>query len=257
MRGGRDFETPLLVPSLSSKGFAPVEVEGNEVPAPAAYFQQFVDGFTDALLISAYDIHHGQIADAEQLRQGFATSAYSKPAVLFIDCGWYEIQQGSDAGAPYQQTLEPADWTEERFIETIDGLADDLQAVVVSWDIEDSTYGEQIANAQRFFATRRNLSSDVLLKPEGGRRWHKISGLAGEIEKLRAFDVVGIAEKELGNKLLDRLRTLAELRLMLDDYDVDLPIRHALKRGRHCRRLGALPLACVRFTRLLLGSSHW
>lgn len=222
--GGNGFETPLLVPSLSSKGFAPLEVEGKETPAPSAYFQQFADRLTEAVLISAHDIHYKLIADVDQLQTSFARSSYSKPALLFIDSGWYEVQQGSDAGAPYEQTLNPADWTEERYVETIDGLADDLRAVVVSWDRDGASYREQIEEAQRFSGQRRHLWSDVLLKPEGGKRWHQFSALASHVENLRAFDVIGVAEKELGNRLLDRLKTLAELRLMLDDHDVDPPI---------------------------------
>ena len=84
-RNGVSIETPLLVPSLSSKGFLDLEVEGRKRPAPAGYTDTFGGGsFIDSLLISAYDIAYAKVDDAEALSEEFTRSAYSQTPLSLI-----------------------------------------------------------------------------------------------------------------------------------------------------------------------------
>jgi hypothetical protein len=177
----------------------------------------------EALLISAYDIRHGLIADSETLKSGFADSRYAKPLVLIIDSGWYEKRE--PLGGPFVEGLEDAKpWEETDYEMTIDELDEELRAIVVSWD-HSGSYGEQIDRAQDFFGARQRFASTILLKPPGESRFHDLRKLSGEdVANLRAFEIVGLTEKELADTFLHRLETLARLRRLLDAEEVQAPI---------------------------------
>lgn len=226
-RDGTRIETPLLVPSLSSKGFAPVEAgELGEVPAPAGLLSLFgPNAFYESLLISAFDIHYGQVLDPESLKNGFARSPYAIPQFLIIDSGWYEATTGSDLGEPYEETREPRAWTLELYGATVNSLAPDVKAALVSFDVH-GPYEEQISSAQEFFAEHPRFVRTFMLKPPGAGSYHQnqIKKLAPDADRLKAFDIIGITEKELGNTIVSRLKTLFELATTLDEAGVTAPI---------------------------------
>ena len=224
---GTTIETPLLVPSLSSKGFAPVEVgQQGEAPAPAGLLNLFgADAFYESLLISAYDIQYEQVLEPESLRNGFATSPYAIPQFLIIDSGWYEATPGSDLGEPYEETREPRAWTLELYSATVESLDADLRAALVSFDVH-GPYEEQISAAQEFFADHPRFVKTFMLKPPGAGSYHQnqIKKLTPDADRLRAFDIVGVTEKELGNTIVNRLKTLFELAATLEEAGVEAPI---------------------------------
>jgi hypothetical protein len=228
-RDGTVVETPLLVPSLSSKGFAPIKVGGRDRDAPDGYTEMFSPAL-DALLISAFDVHHNLILDRELLYADVASSVYANPEILIIDSGWYEAERWSDVGQIYEDSRvvqEP--WTRELFESVVDAIDPRIQAVLVNWDLagvggEQPSYDEQIAGAQAFFSARPHFLSDVVLKPPKTATQHRFADLTPTLGKLRAFDIIGIAEKDLGNSLLGRLQALAGLREQLDHEGVDKPI---------------------------------
>src|SRR5689334_1155778 len=109
-RDGTSIETPLLVPSISSKGFGPIVVgdTGDAVPAPAGIIELFGgDSFYEALLVSAYDIAFNQVLDPGAFSSGFEHSPYAIPQFLIVDSGWYEASLGSDQGEPYEEHRPP------------------------------------------------------------------------------------------------------------------------------------------------------
>jgi hypothetical protein len=226
-RDGTTIETPLLVPSLSSKGFAPVEVgQGGEAPAPAGLLELFgADAFYESLLVSAFDIKYDQVLDPETLKNGFDSSPYAIPQFLIIDSGWYEATPGSDLGEPYEETREPREWTLELYRATVESLDAELKAALVSFDVH-APYEDQISDAQEFFADHLRFVRTFMLKPPGAGSYHQgqIKKLVPHAERLRAFDVVGVTEKELGNTILNRLRTIVELADTLEQAGVEAPI---------------------------------
>ncbi len=224
-RNGISIETPLLVPSLSSKGFLDLEVEGRKRPAPAGYTETFGGAsFIDSLLISAYDISHAKVDDAAALYDDFARSPYSQTPFLIIDNGWYEATPGSDFGQPYEENRDPEPWGEQRFEATVDALSGDIRGALVAWD-RTLPYPAQITAAQEFFATRPGFVSTLLLKPTGDTaRLHRIAELIPVVRDLRAFDIVGVTEKELGNTITKRLVVLAQLHDAMREADVEAPI---------------------------------
>lgn len=223
-RNGVRVETPVLVPSLSSKGFLPIDVGDKELPAPAAYLSIFGgDAFNESLLISAYDIHHALVLNPDSLRAGFAASPYAEPELLVIDSGWYESTQGSDTGQPREETEATPDWTFDMYRQTIDSLDMSIRADVVSFD-KATTYDEQIGVAQEFFTDRDRFIRTMMLKPPDSAKFHHMKDLSPHAERLRAFDIIGVTEKELGNTILKRLKALVDLRDLLDTSSVSAPI---------------------------------
>jgi hypothetical protein len=256
---GADLETPLLVPAISSKALGPVEMEETDyqrlakprklpervpglAPASVVHTDVLMPRISEAILVSAYDIHHRFVSNADAFRRGFRSSSYSRIKAIFIDSGWYEKSVGLASGQWYHEVGDQALTFEmEDYVSLIDGLDRHVPAVVVSWDAaahrrekpgrnrradaERPTYVEQMRVAQDFFGSRGHLSSDFILKPQRNRRYHKFSELAqADASALKAFDVLGVTEKELGESLRDRLISLAQLRTLLDEAQVAAPI---------------------------------
>ena len=193
-------------------------------PCSIVHSQYLIGRIEDSLLISAYDIKHRLLADGDSFMSGFKDSRYAQPRVLVIDSGWYEkngVPPGSQFAVNAKETL---DWEEEHYSSVIDTLDGDVCPIVVSWD-HRGPYEEQIHRAQDFFGGRGHLASDLLLKPPSGSRFHNFDKLSVEhIANLRAFDVVGVTERELGETILDCLVEIAKLRQRLDDARVLSPI---------------------------------
>ncbi len=226
---GSSVETPLLVPAISSKAVGPIETEVSrnrteQLPASTIHTSTFVGGIDEAVLVSAYDIHHGLLTDVAAFRAGFAHSIYAIPQTLFIDSGWYEKNVCPASSPWYHEVGGALPFDKEDYETLVDAFDPDLQAVLVSWD-NSGPYASQIEAAQTFFATRTRFGSSLLLKPEPKRRFHDFGGLSGTVaSRLRHFRVVGVTEKELGNTILARLVALASFRRLLDEADVATPI---------------------------------
>ncbi len=83
---GVSLQTPLLIPSFSSKGFARSKKEKkSEIRKILRTASEFL---TEAYLISAYDFFYGHIPPPRELP--------CKPDLLFLDSGGYEISTDRD-----------------------------------------------------------------------------------------------------------------------------------------------------------------
>jgi hypothetical protein len=228
--GEIEFTTPALVPSLSSKAIGPLprkhgQAQPEEVACSLVHSDTLIQGIDEALLVSAYDIKHRLLTDAKSFGRGFQKSRYAQPNLLIIDSGWYEKNVGPRGGQFVFDVGKALDWEEEDYVATIDALDNDTRAVVVGWDFGGHSYADQIARAQAFFAARPRFASTILLKPPPRTLAHNLDRLSDEdAANLRAFDVVGVTEKDLGDKVLDALLTLARLREKLDHAEVTAPI---------------------------------
>jgi hypothetical protein len=228
---GAELETPVLVPAISSKALGPIELSQGPnkkpqlVAASNVHTEFLIHSISEAVLISAFDIHHHFVASAGAFQKGFQSSVYAGVKVIFIDSGWYEKSVGLTSGLWYYEVGDqPLGFQQQDYIAVIDSLDAHVAAVIVSWDSPGS-YVDQIKAAQDFFGARRRFSSDVLLKPLRTRRYHDFNELSGaDAARLKAFDVVGVTEKELGDSLLSRLSSLAQLRSRMDGAKVTAPI---------------------------------
>ena len=230
LRNGVEISTPLLIPSLSSRATGPIRSarpsDGEiELKTCSIIHSKFVnDGIDEALLISAYDIHHDFLEDSSAFRYGFGDSNYVKPRLLFIDSGGYEKHGSSPDKQFGENQNESLKWEESDYRCTIDNLDDDARPVVVNWDCSGS-YTEQIAAGQDFFGSRSHLASAMLLKPPNSLGVHDFGEFTDEdLASLGAFDIIGVTEKEIGETVLDRLESIAWLRRHLNDSGVEAPI---------------------------------
>ncbi len=193
-------------------------------PCSVVHSQSLLAGIEESLLVSAYDVAHDLLADSDAFNSGFSHSRYAQPRILIIDSGWYEKNGGPPAGQFSADMEAPLSWDESDYQSTINNLDGDLRPIVVSWDFT-GPYTTQIELAQDFFGDRVSLASNLLLKPPPGSRFHHFDKLShADASCLRAFDVLGVTERELGDSVLDRLLAIARLRRQLDEVQAQSPI---------------------------------
>ena len=227
LRSGLTLTTPLLVPSLSSKGF---QFRQDGLSEVATYLEVARNYLTESLLISAYDLHHGYLPDVRRLLSSdhWAT-VYAVPSLLIIDSGGYELGPMWEGGEVYrgQRTVMP--FTRQEYEQLVDRLPRDRDLLVVTYDHvpageEQIGYGEQLAQAAAFFEDRSHLMSTVLLKPPGRKQFIVHHDVAPYGAEMAVFDVIGVTASELGDTLLGRLVAVASLRTILDEAGVAAPI---------------------------------
>ena len=219
IESGVSLNTPLLIPSFSSKGFAKSKKDGkSEIGRVLQTTGEFL---TDVFLISAYDIYYNHLPDPEEL-------SYT-PDVIFLDSGGYEISTDSDYSSVIDPVPNPEPWKSDYLETVLDKWPDFLPAVFVSYDHPDerNPYSSQIDAARRLFRNRRKQLTLVLLKPETKDQTtldKTINSAVANPAELGSFDVVGVTEKELGQKMIDRMSQIARLRKAMDEASVNAPL---------------------------------
>ena len=205
LNGKEIIQTPLLVPSFSSKGFPDVNL-----------IIQFIDEIlTDCYLVSAYDLHHGLVGKLKSI-----------PELIFVDSGGYECSKDlefSDLGLLPHDTKE---WTSEMHLEALQKLDLAIPTVLISYDNPKHrlTIPEQIKNAE-LLHTGLNVVKEILLKPETKeQKYIQLDSILQNVHKLAVFDVIGFTEKELGNTLLKRMSNIAKIRAALSEANLDKPM---------------------------------
>ena len=216
---GVTLQTPLLVPSFSSKGFAVSKKDKvSEIGKILTASGEFI---TETFLISAYDVHHGHIPEPADL-------PYS-PELIFLDSGGYEISTDRDYSSVIDPLPAPEPWSQQKLEAILDSWPEEMPAVFTSYDnhAERKPFAEQVACARQLFKTRRNHLHAILLKPETTGQTTLAATLKAaraDAEELGSFDIVGVTEKELGKSMLDRMVQIAKLRRSLDEAGVKSPI---------------------------------
>lgn len=198
--------TPLLIPSFSSRGF----------PTLKTMYERLREHTTDSSLVSAYDIHHGNLSPEE---------IYSSE-VLFIDSGGFECGTSDDLSDLYNLSgHKPKPWTAVEHAKVLRELKPLSSLVVVNFDMR-GPIDQQIGNARELFnSLPREYMTDFLVKPETkDANYVPISSLGKHWEDLADFDVIGITEKELGSSFLARCKNLVALRRDLSYHDINVPI---------------------------------
>lgn len=209
--GGLALDTPLLVPSFSSKGFSLRDGKSG-VNEPISFAAPLIH---DVMLVSAYDLGLGLVDGFEGLMTFPPEGPLSGPSCLIIDSGQYEVEPAYDLSETYDFPYDPQPWDEARLIDTVGRLSDQLAVVLVNLD-RRVPLGEQIESARAYFARFPHYLHDFLVKPEGDGRFLDIAVVAQSVDLLSPFDIIGVTEKELGNSLLDRTVAIAKLRATLD-----------------------------------------
>jgi hypothetical protein len=212
-------ETPLLIPSFSSKGFARSKKDGkSEIGKILAAVGEFL---TEAYLISAYDIYYEHLPSPSKLP--------FTPELLFLDSGGYEISTDRDYSSVIDALPAPDPWDDDKLKSVLDHWPDEIPAVLISYDQPDEKrpFPDQVAAARRLFRGRSQHLHLFLLKPETDTQTtldRAINSAAANATELGIFDIIGVTEKELGRCMMDRMVNVAKLRFALDDADIKSPI---------------------------------
>lgn len=162
---GVSVETPLLIPSFSSRGFATETKAGkprtsNGETDVEKILRTATEFITDVCLVSAYDIHYGHLSTDSSLLRA--------PAIVFLDSGGYEIGTHSGYSSVFSYTSPPKSWTREKLTSVFDIWPDHVPAVFVSFDHPDhrSSFGKQVEQARYLFQPYSKHLTLLLLKPE-------------------------------------------------------------------------------------------
>ena len=218
VESGVAVQTPLLVPSFSSKGFTRPRTRKSDVSTIFSAVSEFI---TEIYLISAYDLYYEHLPKPHDLSP--------KPELIFVDSGGYEISPGSGYSAVFESPVQPHAWTTEKLQSVLNNWPRESPAVFVNFDHPDDrkTFRQQVADAKDFFRSYDHHLKLFLLKPETRTQSTLSTVLQTAIEgvaELRAFDIVGVTEKELGRTMIDRMYQLARLRRAMNRENIDAPL---------------------------------
>ncbi|MDP9454678.1 MAG: hypothetical protein M3Q60_02590 [Actinomycetota bacterium] len=201
------FDTPLLVPSFSSRGF----------PNLAVLYDFLSSEVPEASLISAYDLHH----------RSLPLESVNGSDTVFVDSGGYEAKLTYDPDEAYVDDRRGNVWSLAQYRSVLDGLEPFSQVVMVSFDHAGTLpLAEQVASARSLFAGYPRYASDFLAKPETtDAPFVNAASIAADIGTIAgSFCILGVTEKELGGSMLERCRNLLRIRGALREAGSETPI---------------------------------
>jgi hypothetical protein len=159
------------------------------------------------MLISAYDLHHKYL---KRPRRAIAE-------ITFLDSGGYETLDYEDLSAISVQESRSRAWDEDKLRRIYDQWPDYIPAVFVSYD-QRGAVASQVRRAHAMLRRYPHHLHAFLVKPRTqSERFVSIDEVIGMFETIGRFPILGITEKELGNSTIDRMESIARLRLALDD----------------------------------------
>ena len=195
--------TPLLVPSFSSCGFSSV----------SEIYSAMKDRLYGVCLVSAWDLSSGYMP----------ADVVGEVNVAVIDSGMYESTKRAAGCAKHGEPCHAARWSRESYLEITGGVDRDANVILVNYDGPESIE-RQIDRALEDFSRAPQAAHDFLVKPETPARLINVARLAQHANELGQFDIVGITEREAGDSVTRRCRSVVTLRDALDDAGLDLPI---------------------------------
>lgn len=216
---GITFSTPLLVPSFSSKGFRVEQMEGDRERSEADdLIQAASECLTDSMLVSAFDLYYRYVSPIE----------HAVTEITILDSGGYETSDVQDLSSVRVEEANHRPWSAELYQKVIAEWPAHVPAIFVSLDSSEirQPLEEQIAAARALFGqVRGGQMTALLVKPERPGQQHlETAAILANARELRAFDVIGVTEKELGNSTLDRMVAVARIRRILNENGVTAPI---------------------------------
>ena len=215
---GASLETPLLVPSFSSKAFGFGHGGKPEVHRVLDAAQEFI---TRTCLVSAYDVHYGYVPQPQDL--------VVTVDLMFLDSGGYEASDDRDLSAVEKPIHRPEEWDAAKLRSIWDHWPASLPTVLVSYDHSNHRrpVTEQLRDAKQAVLAKPGHLHSFLLKPEAREDRSlesALRALQAQVGELTGFQLLGVTEKELGNSPLERMVRIAGLRQALDDASVGIPI---------------------------------
>jgi hypothetical protein len=102
-----------------------------------------------------------------------------------------------------------------------------VPSVLISYDHpkERLPIKAQIERAKAMASNRNGFLREILLKPETATQTLlQMPDIIQNVHGLADFDVIGLTEKEAGHSILDRMKSIAQLRLALSKAGLEIPI---------------------------------
>jgi hypothetical protein len=201
-----DYNTPMLVPSFSSKGFPHVKELHNYLK----------EKLTEVSLVSTYDLYYDNL-NSKQIYES---------DVLIIDSGGYERNQEHDISDIYNSLYIPREWNEKLYEGQVASLEPITDILLVNFDYKEAfPLKMQIELAQKHFEKYPHFATDFLCKPTTKDSiFLDVETIIKSIDHLCSFDVVGFTEKELGNSIYARANNIYRIRKAFIDAEQDTPI---------------------------------
>lgn len=198
--------TPLLVPSFSSKGFSVLR-------KTIKYMSSFIDGST---LVSAYDVHYKKLAPTQ----------LTFPKCVFLDSGGYEARVEHDLSEAYGQDYDPQTWTIEFYEDVLAKWKISRPTIAVSFDnpTRHTSLAKQIAAANKLFKKFSGFVPELLIKPKRKGEFIQVGEVIAILNELEPFAIVGFTERELGPKVMERMIKIATIRKAMDTAGLNIPI---------------------------------
>ncbi len=218
---GIELETPLLVPSFSSKGFGfkdKTETNQNDVSEVTDALEFSKEFLTESLLISAYDLFYDHIPYDEST---LCTD------LIIIDSGGYECGNTYDLSTVTKFNYDLKKWDLEKFMAVLDKWPQHKAGMIVSFDHGNHRLPleEQINNANELFTKYKGMLNNFLIKPETkDQKYVQINNVLDQIKSLNTFNVIGLTERELGNSILKRMLNIYKIRQALDSEKIYVPL---------------------------------
>lgn len=213
---GVTLQTPLLIPSFSSKGFQFNRNGQSEITIALGITSEVL---YESMLISAYDLFHGYIPKPTDLK--------GLPNIIFLDSGGYETSDEHELSAVFRHSVPVKEWDEPKLKTVLDSWPPHIPAVFVNFDHGSvrKPFKAQIAGAWKFLKKYPDQLHDIILKPEKKTQAYiQLSSVLGAVHELGKFHLIGFTEKELGNSILARMEMIARIRSALDEANVSAPI---------------------------------
>jgi hypothetical protein len=199
-------ETPLLIPSFSSKGFPQL---GEIVSIASEYI-------TECALISAYDIHYEHLKEAP----------LTFPAFWTLDSGGFECGTLEELSELHYSIHKPKAWNVEMLAGVLDNWSQAQPTIAVSYDNPNRRISikEQVVEARDLF-DKRAFGRELLIKPETlDQERVQIPNVIENIDSFAGFNILGFTEKELGYSLFQRVKNIGKIRKALNEAKLDIPI---------------------------------
>jgi hypothetical protein len=209
---GRQFLTPLIIPSFSSRAKPPTVV--------LRFLQETLPAIGGPILISAYDVaHQPRDTDSDILSEIVGASL----SFVILDSGGYEVLWNERAAvAGLIKAGSAPEWSPDQYHAVLAGWPRELPLLAVSWDAPDTSIEHQVDAASDLASRHPKHAVELLLKPpRNGFDFAEISTVA---TRLSQFPVIGVTEVEIGDSMASRLRFIAQLRQTLGDSGSQAPI---------------------------------
>src|SRR5271157_2676433 len=199
-------ETPLLLPSFSSKGF----------PQVAKIMKLMGEFITGPILVSGYDIYYKAVPQKITFSE-----------LIFLDSGGYEARCEHDLSETYGKLHKPKPWNRRFHESALKNWSSKWPTIAVTYDspTQFQKFGGQVKAAKEFKTNHPNFLWELLLKPVTKKdEFIGLEKVLGHVHQLREFAVVGMTEKEIDASLFGAMKKIARLRAAMDAADVHTPI---------------------------------